>query len=40
MGNTIVISILDTVNKKRDNEAVKNLSILYLELAKAFDTVI
>ena len=30
---------LDKVYKKFDNEAIKDLSILYLDFAKAFDTV-
>ena len=34
-----LLLFLDTVYKKFDNEAIKDISILYLDLAKAFDTV-
>ena len=34
-----LLLFLDTVNKKFYNEAIKDLSILYLDFAKAFDTV-
>ena len=34
-----LLLFLDTVYKKFDNEAIKDLRILYLEFAKAFDTV-
>ena len=33
-----LLLFLDTVYKKFDNEAIKDLSILYLDFAKAFDT--
>ena len=34
-----LLLFLDTVYKKFDNEAIKDLSILYFDFAKAFDTV-
>ena len=34
-----LLLFLDTVYKKFDNEAIRYLSILYLDFAKAFDTV-
>ena len=34
-----LLLFLDTVDKMFDNEAIKDLSILYLDFAKAFDTV-
>ena len=34
-----LLLFLDTVYKKLDNEAIKDLSILYPDFAKAFDTV-
>ena len=34
-----LLLFLDTVRKTFDNEAIKDLSISYLDFAKAFDTV-
>ena len=34
-----LLSFVDTVYKKFDNEAIKDLSFLYFDFAKAFDTV-